>query len=176
MAFGDPHNKPGQTVSGPSLRHDLYSGDLGAMLRLHGTLYSQERGYDLTFEGYVARTLGHFARPYDPARERVWLAESGDELVGCIGLVHFSEMEAQIRWFLVAPPFRGCGLGRALLSEAVQFARAAGYRSVFLETVSELTAAAHLYRAIGFVKTSETDMELWGQRVTEERYELEIIV
>lgn len=157
-----------------TLRHDLRPGDLGAILILHATLYAQEYGYDLTFEGYVAQTLAHFAQPYDPAQERIWLAEVQGQLVGCIGIIRHSAEQAQLRWFLVAPALRGKGLGRRLLQETVHFAQDAGYASLFLETVDELPAAAHLYRLVGFVKTAEQQRMLWGQTVTEQRYELSL--
>jgi GNAT superfamily N-acetyltransferase len=155
-----------------TLRHDLRPGDLGAILSLHATLYAQECGYDLTFEGYVAQTLAHFAQPYHPAQERIWLAEIQGRLVGCIGIIRHSAEQARLRWFLVAPTLRGKGLGRRLLQEAVRFAQEAGYASLFLETVEELPAAAHLYRAVGFVKTAERQRILWGQPITEQRYAL----
>ena len=133
-----------------TLRWDVRPGDLGRLLSLHGALYADEWGYDLTFEGYVAGTLGHFAAPLDPSGERLWLAEIDTQLVGCVALVRHSAVVGQLRWLLVAPAARGRGLGRRLVGEVVAFARSAGYRSVFLDTVRELEAAAALYRAAGF--------------------------
>ncbi len=156
------------------IRTKPQSGDLAAILELHSRLYSLEYGFDTMFEGYVAATLGHFARPSDGTRERLWLAEIDGRLIGCIGLIRHSEDEGQIRWFLVAPELRGRGLGRRLLAEAVYFARDRGYASVFLETVADLTASAHLYRELGFAKKSERSVVLWGILVVEQRYELQL--
>ena len=43
---------------------------------------------------------------------------------------------------------------------------------VFLWTFSELQAAAHLYRAVGFQKTEQKRHVTWGRLLTEERYDL----
>ena len=153
------------------IRHDIRPGDLGRVVTLHGDIYAAEHGYDLTFEGYVAATLGHFARPYDPARERLWLVEEDTSLVGCAAVIDAGD--AQFRWLLVAPAARGRGLGATLLGEAVAFARAAGYSRIFLDTVDGLPDSARLYRAAGFTLQHEKPPALmWGQVRREQRYEL----
>jgi ribosomal protein S18 acetylase RimI-like enzyme len=154
------------------LRWAIRPGDLGRVLHLHGVLYAREMEFDLTFEGYVAATLAHFASPIDPSRERLWLAEVDGRLVGCVAIVKHAEEVAQLRWLLVDPAFRGRGLGRRLVEEALTFARAAGYRSVFLDTVKELPVAAELYRSAGFKLVKEETHRLWGRELTEQRYEL----
>jgi GNAT superfamily N-acetyltransferase len=103
---------------GFALRHALRPGDLGAVIRLHGAVYAREHGFDLAFEAYVAAGLAEFATA-PSGRGRLWLAERGGELAGCVAVVEASETEAQLRWFLVAPHARGRGLGRYLLAEAV---------------------------------------------------------
>jgi len=155
-------------------RWDLRPGDLGAVLRLHGLLYAREFGFDYTFEGYVAETLAHFSSLIDPARERFWLAEVPDCLVGSIAVITRSEAVAQLRWLLVDPAFRGRGIGGRLVREVVTFARGAGYRSIFLETLKELTSAAALYRSAGFELTSEKKCLLWGRELTDQRYDLRL--
>jgi ribosomal protein S18 acetylase RimI-like enzyme len=154
------------------LRTDLRPGDLGRLLHLHGVVYAQELGLDLTFEGYVAGTLAHFAEPTDPARERLWLAEAAARLVGSIAILKNAEDVAQLRWLVVDPAFRGRGIGARLVREAVSFARGAGYKSVFLETLKELPAAAALYRAAGFRLVQEETCRLWGHKLTDQRYEV----
>jgi len=55
------------------------------------------------------------------------------------------------------------------------FAEDSGYRRVWLETFSELSAAAHLYREHGFVETAADTAPRWGKEsVTFQRYELEL--
>ena len=54
----------------------------------------------------------------------------------------------------------------------VSFARSAGYRSVFLDTVKELEPAAALYRSAGFVVIGAGAHPIWGRELTQQRYEL----
>jgi ribosomal protein S18 acetylase RimI-like enzyme len=162
---------PPQPPEGFALRHDVRPGDLGAVVGLHGTVYAREHGFDVTFEAYVAGPLAEFVRR-GTDRDRLWVAERGGRLIGCVAIVGTSEAEAQLRWFLVDPSARGLGLGKALLREALAFCRERGYRSVFLWTVSALTAAAHLYRSAGFRKVEERPGTLWGVEVVEEKYAL----
>ncbi|HEX5271955.1 MAG TPA: GNAT family N-acetyltransferase [Gemmataceae bacterium] len=154
-----------------AVRTELRPGDLGAVVRLHGTAYARECGFDVTFEAYVAGPLARFVLSASP-RERLWLAERTGDLVGCVAVVAASAEAAQLRWFLVDPSARRAGLGTALLAGAVAFAREAAYRSVTLWTVSALGAAARLYRAAGFRLAEERPGRRWGVDVVEQRYEL----
>lgn len=156
----------------PTFRHHLRPGDLGAVVQLHGTLYARERGFDVTFEAYVAGPLAQYALHHS-SRERLWLAERGDDLVGCVAVVAAAAAVAQLRWYVVHPAARGAGLGRRLLIEAVAFAREQGYHEVILWTESELTTAARLYRAAGFELVESLPPEnLWGVEVVQEKYRL----
>src|SRR5438105_10043658 len=94
-----------------TLRTALRPGDLGRIILLHGTVYARECGFDHTFEAYVAGPLADFARA-PSSRERLWMAERDDALVGCIAIVAASAETAQLRWFLVDPGARGAGLGK----------------------------------------------------------------
>jgi GNAT superfamily N-acetyltransferase len=165
-------NRGKPEVEHVQIRHTIVPGDLGRILQLQGILYAKELGLDLTFEGYVARTLGHFERLPDPKRERLWLAELEERLVGCVAIVEASETESQLRWLLVDPIVRGKGLGRTLVQAAVAFATEAGYHSLFLETLRELPTAAALYRSCGFELRQEQTCQLWGRELTDQRYVL----
>jgi ribosomal protein S18 acetylase RimI-like enzyme len=138
---------------------------------LHGTIYARERGFDPTFEAYVAGPLAECVRA-GSHRERLWIAERGGQMVGCIAIVAASPVTAQLRWFLVDPSSRGYGLGKKLLQEALAFCRQAGYTDVILWTDSALTTAARLYKAAGFRKTEEKAGRVWGVDLVEEKYEL----
>lgn len=153
-------------------RSNLQPGDIGYITYLHATLYAKEYGWDYTFEGYVAESLARFALSFDAHKDRLWVAEMDGQIVGSIGVVSESNSEAQLRWFLVHPAMRGRGLGRDLLDNALQFCRDCGLKSVFLWTVSDLKAAAHLYQSTGFHRTEQKTHQIWGKTLTEERYDL----
>jgi GNAT superfamily N-acetyltransferase len=153
------------------VRTDLRPGDLGAIVQLHGLIYAREYGFNPSFEAYVAGPLAEFVRRGSP-RERLWIAEKNGRIVACIAIVAASDEVAQLRWFLVDPAARGAGLGKKLLLEAVDFSRKVGCRGIILWTVSSLTAAAHLYRAVGFQKVEEKPGRMWGVELVEEKYEL----
>ena len=168
MTKKDPLSEP---LPGIALRHDLKPGDLGRIVSFHGTIYAREYGFDPTFEAYVAGPLSEFVLSRTD-RDRLWIADRENRIVGCIAIVGTSEQEAQLRWFVVEPSARGFGLGKRLLHEAVAFCKRSGYKSVFLWTVSALRAAAHLYRSVGFEKVEERPEKRWGVDVVEERYVL----
>lgn len=156
------------------VRTTIRPGDLGEIVRMHGLIYAREYNLDWTFEGYVAAGLGAFAASFDPAHDRLWIAEDDRGIAGTIAIAGRPERTAQLRWFLVDPAARGVGLGRRLLDEALAFCRERRVESVFLWTISGLAASAHLYRAAGFRLTEEHTHPLWGAVRTEQRWDMSL--
>lgn len=157
-----------------ALRHTLRPGDVGAVVSMHGLLYAREYDFDATFEAYVASPLAEFVMRQSP-RERLWLAERDETVVGSIAIVGESEHVAQLRWFLVAPEVRGTGLGTRLIEEALAFSRDASYGSVILWTISALHTAAHVYQSAGFSRVESRPGRRWGVDVVEEKYRLTLL-
>ena len=54
-------------------------GDIGWVTHRHGVLYSEEYGWDETFESLVARILAEFIDNFDAKLERSWIAEADGE-------------------------------------------------------------------------------------------------
>jgi N-acetylglutamate synthase-like GNAT family acetyltransferase len=154
------------------IRHHIKPGDIGYLTHLHGILYAKEYGYDQTFEAYVADVLAEFVRSFSPDKDRIWLAEINGRIIGSLAIVGHSKLDAQLRWFLVHPDYRGLGIGKELLKGALQFSTEHKYKTIFLWTTSELTEAGHLYTRFGFIKTEEKTHEIWGKLITEEKYDL----
>jgi DNA-binding MarR family transcriptional regulator/N-acetylglutamate synthase-like GNAT family acetyltransferase len=149
-------------------------GDMGWVVQRHGELYYSEYGWNEEFEGLVAGITAQFLENLEPARERCWIAERDGRRLGCIFLVRQDQRTAKLRLLLVEPEARGLGLGRRLVAECVRFARAAGYRRLFLWTQSNLAAARHLYEQAGFVRTARQRHHSFGHDLIAETWRLEL--
>jgi N-acetylglutamate synthase-like GNAT family acetyltransferase len=153
------------------IRNNIEPCDIDEIIFLHGSIYAQEYNFDKTFEQYVKEPLDKFART-KTRRERMWIVEQTKKIQGCLAVVHYDEITAQLRWFLIHPDLRGKGIGTKLLQEAVLFTKEQGYHSLFLWTVSILEVANKLYLRMGFHLTEEKVHTVWGKFLNEQRFEL----
>ncbi len=147
----------------PYILRSHQPGDIGWVVHRHGVLYSQEYGYDESFEALVAEIAAKFIQQFDPRRERCWIAEKEGEIVGSVFLVKKTKAVAKLRLLLVEPSARGLGIGKRLVSECLRFARQAGYKKVVLWTQSELPAARHIYQEAGFRLVEHKKHRSWGR-------------
>src|SRR5581483_3297518 len=148
-------------------------GDMGWIVHRHGALYSEEYGWNDSFEALVADIVAQFVREYDAKREHCWIAERPNgEIVGCVFLVAHSDTIAQLRLLLVEPSARGTGLGRRLVRECIRFARQVGYKKIRLWTNDPLTAARHIYESEGFELIDQQPNDTFGPKVTSQNWEL----
>lgn len=149
-------------------------GDMGWVVHRHGALYTQEYGWDGTFEALVAEIVAQFIKNFDPHREHCWIAEVDGEPVGSVFLVKQTDEIAKLRLLLVEPDARGLGVGRRLVEECVHFAREARYHKVVLWTQSNLTSARNIYRCAGFKVIKEEPQRAFGVDLLSETWELDL--
>ena len=140
---------------------DPQPGDLGWVVQRHG-VYGREYGWNIEFEALVATIVGEFVENFDSRHERCWIAELDGKLVGSVFIVRYAEGSAKLRLLYVDPEARGLGVGRKLVSAAVDFAKTAGYTDVVLWTNPLLTEARRIYEASGFVMTEERTEQAFG--------------
>jgi len=150
-------------------------GDLGWVFQRHAVVYAQEFHYSPLFEEYVCDGLAPFMKGYDSRRDGLWIGEMGGRRVGSIAVHHIANRLnwAKLRWFLVEKEARGRGLGSRLLDTAVAFCKKAGYKGIFLWTVSDLDAARRLYERTGF-KLVKGKSCAWASWAREQRWELRL--
>jgi DNA-binding MarR family transcriptional regulator/GNAT superfamily N-acetyltransferase len=135
----------------PVLLRAPVAGDMGWIIERHGVNYAREYGWNDHIEAVTARICADFLDANDPALERCWIAERDGERLGCVFLVKDAAPGvARLRLLMLEPASRGLGLGKRLVAQCVDFARAAGYREVVLWTHAVLTAARAIYAAQGF--------------------------
>jgi DNA-binding MarR family transcriptional regulator/GNAT superfamily N-acetyltransferase len=156
-----------------TIRTILKPGDLGYVGWLHGRIYDQESGYGIGFESYVLKGLGELGHQYDPKKDRIWICENSERIVGFLAGVNRGD-SLQLRYFILLPEYRGKGLARQLMDSFLDFLRDRGYHHAFLWTTNEQHAAIALYTRYGFRLTEEKTSEAFGKSLTERKYELHL--
>jgi ribosomal protein S18 acetylase RimI-like enzyme len=154
-------------------RNELQPGDLGYVAYLHGQIYARECGYGLHFESYVLQGLQEFANRYDPDRDKVWICEHDNNIVGFLLAFHRND-NLQLRYFILLPDYRGIGLGKKLMIEFLAFMKERNYTKAYLWTTNEQEAATSLYTRHGFRLTEEKTSNTFDKPLIERKYELEI--
>ncbi len=104
---------------------------------------------------YFDPELDHLSAYYSaaPARRGYWIAEDAQaEILGGVGIAAFPAIPhcAELQKLYLSDRTKGRGCGSALLRLAEQQARTLGYRTLYLETHTALTAAIRLYETHGF--------------------------
>ena len=153
-----------------------FPGEVGKITELHAVYYHENWGFDVTFETQVGGELSEFVRRFDGHRDGLWVAVKKDEFAGAIaidGVDAFGE-GARLRWFIVDPQFQGSGIGKLLMTRAIAFCREKGFPKVYLWTFKGLEEARRLYEAADFHLTEESQIDQWGQMITEQKYELDL--
>lgn len=158
----------------PIIIRNFNAEDINYVISRHRILYEEEYGLTSVFSDYVKKVVTHFAKYYDQNSECMLIAEIEKKPVGSIAIAKSDNSTAQLRYFLIEPEIRGRGLGHRLVKIALDFCREKGYKHVFLETISSLKAARHIYKNHGFTLTSSHENPSWGNNVLEERWDLHI--
>lgn len=153
-----------------------FPGAIGLVTGAHAVYYHEHWGFDASFETQVGRELSDFIASFRGGCDGFWVARVQGDFAGSVAIdgQGAADEGARLRWFIVVPPFQGTGLGKALLSRAVEFCRQRGYPKVYLWTFEGLDAARALYEREGFRLCEEHTVRQWGQRITEQRFELNI--
>ena len=98
------------------------------------------------------------SRAYSGPRAAYFVVEREGEVVGGGGvgpLAGAPDDVCELRKMYFLPEARGSGMGRALLARNIEAARSFGYRTMYLETLTGMDAARHLYEKLGFQRLTE---------------------
>ncbi|WP_336278232.1 GNAT family N-acetyltransferase [Cronobacter dublinensis] len=95
---------------------------------------------------------------YSKPGHAYWVVELDGEVVGGGGIAPLACSETdlcELQKMYFLPAARGKGLAKKLALQALEFARAQGYRRCYLETTAFLKEAIALYERLGFMHISE---------------------
>ena len=122
-------------------------GDVAAVVRLINLAFRAAESFFVEGDRISAETLRTMLET-----GKFLLAEDSDGLVGCI----FVELRGERAYFgllAVDPERQHGGLGRRLIVEVENYARAAGCRAMDLRIVNVRAELAPFYRRLGYVET-----------------------
>ncbi|MCP3899085.1 MAG: winged helix-turn-helix transcriptional regulator, partial [Desulfobacteraceae bacterium] len=66
-------------------------GDIGYIIYRHAIFYSNNYGFDNSFDAYVASGLSNFISQYDPLKDHLWVVEDETTFLGSIAIVKSDE-------------------------------------------------------------------------------------
>src|ERR1700722_5461414 len=87
-----------------------------------------------------------FVRSYFAEDSGIWLACSGDEVVGCIALRRLDRTSGEVKRLYVQPAWRGHGIAHLLLDALHEYAEGPGYEWLYLDSKDDLKTAIRFYR------------------------------
>src|SRR5215475_11305871 len=92
------------------------------------------------------------------------VAVVGRAVCGSIIISDQSDRVGKLSGFDVSDAYRGHGIGRALLSAAVEAARCHGTERLYLETWGRMSAAVRLYESSGWVRGEDPPTSSGAER------------
>ena len=145
-----------------SIRPFAY-GDMARIVLAQTEYYDRAFSWRGRMERLLLEVCGNFLDNHVPGRTQCWVAEVAGRFVGSVFCCDAGDNVAQLRLLHLDDAARGMGLGGALVTTCVDFARDAGYGEIMLWTHAELLPARRLYAAAGFVVTETAIHDEFGK-------------
>ena len=148
------------------------AGDMGLIASRQSILYRERYGWSEGIEVNIGEVTTAFLRDFKPGREECWVALIDGQVAGSVFLTDEGDSLCRLRLLYVEPVFHGHGIGSALVTACVEFARTVGYERMTLWTHSVLEGARRIYTRKGFRIVTAKDHSAFGPVLTGETWEL----
>lgn len=172
--YADALDRSGDRAPSPDVRvtRGYRPGVIARVTEMHALFYARTVGFGRRFETVIAGGLADFCERIDSPVNALWTALRNDDVVGSIAIdgEDLGGGVAHLRWFIVDDGVRGGGVGRKLMSEAMNFVDERGFAETHLWTFDGLPAARKLYESHGFRLVEERPGDQWGREVMEQRF------
>ncbi len=112
--------------------------------------YQQWLNFSLCFQNFD-KELAELPGKYSAPMGRLYLAEYGGTIAGCIALRPMDDENfCEMKRLYVKEEFRGKKIGKLLAEKIIADAKKIGYRAMRLDTLQRMNAARTLYTQLGF--------------------------
>jgi putative acetyltransferase len=102
---------------------------------------------------YYDESTDHLSDVFQASRSAYYIAELHNEIVGGGGIFPTEGLPddtCELVKMYLYPRVRGMGLGKLLIQKCIDYAKQAGYKNIYLETMPELKQALKTYEKFGF--------------------------
>ncbi len=112
--------------------------------------YAEGLGIDLAFQDFAGE-LEDIATQYGEPEGVLFLIFSKEkEAIGCFGVRKFSAGICELKRMYLKDRFRGQGIGKRMMEEALSAATQLGYTKIRLDSIEQMQPAIALYKQFGF--------------------------
>jgi ribosomal protein S18 acetylase RimI-like enzyme len=92
--------------------------------------------------------------------ERIWVASSGEEIVGLVSLIQ-DDQQAELEPIVVSSQHRGRGIGQELLNHAIEQAKILGVLCLSVKPVARNEEAISFFHDAGFKVLGHIQLFMW---------------
>ena len=109
-------------------------------------------GLDIPGTAYFDASLDHLSAFYDRPGRAYYVLLDDENVIGGVGVAEFDGLPGgcELQKLYLVPAFRGRGLGSDMIRFIEDRARELGYRQIYLETHTALSAALRAYERAGY--------------------------
>ncbi len=145
---------------------------LARVTEMHAEYYSALYNFGAVFECKVAAEISEFLGRVKREKNIVLSAHLDGKIVGSVFIdgEDLGNNTAHLRWFIMDERARGLGIGKKLISAAMNHVDRFDFAQTQLWTFRGLAAARRLYEDVGFLITEEKHGTQWGTEVYEQTF------
>jgi carbonic anhydrase len=113
------------------------------------TEYAAWLNIDLSFQHFESE-LEALSQMYAAPTGGIILCKEKEKFIACVAIRKIDQETAELKRMYVQPDKQGTGIGKTILTHAIEMARAFGYQRIRLDTLDHMTPAINLYKHAGF--------------------------
>ncbi len=112
--------------------------------------YADSLGFDLGFQNFEKELQDIHVQYHKPEGGLILVLDGEGKAAGCVGVRRWDDETSELKRMYIRDAYRGKGLGKTLLQNALTISKALAYKKMRLDTLGSMKSAIALYNAAGF--------------------------